>query len=134
MIKISIWNYDRFSFTERSIILTDLGPIVTGCVCENVSLCVEIATANRLIKLFRCLELGSRVFIPETKSPIGSHSRQSPMNRMKWDSINLEMTIFITHYKHQILSCFTELLRQHGNIQSKVIIKIFDKNYKYNNY
>lgn len=68
---------------------TNLWPVIAGCITEHISLGVETAGSQRLVKSFRRLQFGSSILVPETKFAVRTHSGQGTMNRMECNVIHL---------------------------------------------
>lgn len=71
----------------RVVELVTLGPIVARRVGEDVPVVVEAARGDGLVQLFRRLQLGPGVFVPETEPAIGANGGQSAVYRMEGDGV-----------------------------------------------
>jgi len=87
-----LWPTSKWSMEHRlhkQCSGTCLGPIITRRVCKNVAVGIEAAACDGLVKLFRRLQFGSCIFVPETKTAVWPNSRKGAMGRMKCYVIHL---------------------------------------------
>ena len=68
---------------------TCLRPIITGCICKDVAMCIKTAASDWLVKLLRCLQFSTCIFVPETKTAVRPNSCQGSMCWMECDTIHL---------------------------------------------
>ena len=66
-----------------------LGPIIAGAVGKDISIVVETASCDWLIKLLRSFQLGTSILIPETEAPIRSDCGQCAVHRVKSNGVDL---------------------------------------------
>ena len=72
----------------RLVELVALGPVVTDSVSENDPGSVEGTACDGLLHGLTRLQLGARVLVPESPSAVGTHRRQSPVDRVERDVVD----------------------------------------------
>ena len=66
-----------------------LGPVIAGCVGKDVALGIEVTGCDGLVKLFRRLQLGASILIPEAEATVRAYSGQGTMDWVEGDVIYL---------------------------------------------
>ena len=72
----------------RLVELVALGPVVTDSVSENDPGGVEGTARDGLLHGLTRLQLGARILVPESPSAVGTHRRQSPVDRVERDVVD----------------------------------------------
>lgn len=72
----------------RIIVFVALRPVVADGVGKYLTASIERATRDRLLHLFRGLQLGACIFIPEAEATIGPNSGQRAMWWMERDVVH----------------------------------------------
>ena len=72
----------------RLVELVALGPVVADGVGEDDPGGVEGTARDGLLHGLTRLQLGARVLVPESPSAVGTHRRQSPVDRVERDVVD----------------------------------------------
>jgi len=77
-------------FLLRIVELVTLRPVVGHGVRKQVAFSREAASRDRLLHLLRCLQFGSRIFVPETEPAVRANGCQRAMVRVEGNVVNSE--------------------------------------------
>lgn len=80
---IITWSQKNVILLLSIIKLMTSTPIITDCICKDLSIVVKSTSSNRLLHQLRRFQLCSCIFIPKTKRAIWPYSSQSSMNWVK---------------------------------------------------
>jgi len=65
-----------------------LWPIIARRVSERVPSSIKTTRCDRLVQLFRCLQFGACVLVPETEASVGADRGQSAVGRVKRNTVD----------------------------------------------